>query len=241
MRSWGNRLLIGGLVIALGFAVAWRLFVESEPPVEASIPFATSQPLDASEPVADPQPAAEAASNTGAAPEITIETTGQDETGLEAEIAVVHMAGAVERPGLVTGDTTWRIDDALRAAGGAVSAADLDRVNLAAPIADGQRIFVPYVDQAVPDLVLPDSSRAAGSGSFGATGGVGDVAAVININSADADELELLPGVGPSTAAAILAHREEFGAFGAVDALVTVPGIGPATLEAIRDYVSVGP
>ena len=87
-------------------------------------------------------------------------------------------------------------------------------------------------------LVQPIGSGTSGS----PLGGVGEgQVLVVDINSADARALESLPGVGPFTAAAILAHRAEFGAFGSVDALVAVPGIGPATVEALRDYVSVSP
>lgn len=242
VRSSANRLAIAGLVVALGFGVAWRLFVGTEPPVEDSIPFATAEPVESN--VTTDGEVDAAITPTAAAAASSVEFSPPDHVVSEAqdvlpEVVVVHMAGAVERPGLVTGDTTWRIDDALRAAGGAIGSADLDRVNLAAPIIDGQRIFVPHIDQEVPNLVLPvGSGRSVGSDPSEAAGELGD-GEVVDINAADSQGLERLPGVGPATAAAILSHREQFGAFGSVDALVSVPGIGPATLEALREYVAV--
>lgn len=207
--------VIAALVAALAIGVGWRLFTESEPPVEVSIPFA---------PAASTTTIAEIEVAAGAA-----ETTDPAVSETEPSEVVVHVAGAVERPGVIEGTGQWRIDDAVRAAGGASPTADLDRVNLAAPILDGQRIFVPHLDEEVPLVIEPESAGAAG----------GPAGAPIDLNTSDAVELQSLPGVGPATAAAIVAHREDFGSFGTVDALVAVPGIGPATLEALREHVRV--
>lgn len=232
VSAFAGRAAAVGLLVALGLAVGWRVFVESEPPVEASIPFAAGiaeQPVvdtaDAIEPT--DLPPAEATSplvqpNDGSAP-------GAD-PGVEV---VVHVAGAVAEPGVIEGLSTWRIDDALRAVGGPTASADLDRINLAALIADGQRIYVPHLDQDVPGVVAPDS------GVLAEPGGSSVDTSPVNLNTADASGLEQLPGVGPATAAAIISHREEHGSFGTVDSLVAVSGIGPATLDALRDHVVV--
>lgn len=143
--------------------------------------------------------------------------------------ALVHVAGAVARPGLAELPADARVADAIDAVGGPDQDADLDRVNLAAPVADGQRIVVPRVGQDPPALVAPaDGDEAVGSGP-------------LDINAATAAQLETLPGVGPATAAAIVAHREDNGPFATVAALDEVPGIGPAKLAQLRDLVTVGP
>lgn len=140
---------------------------------------------------------------------------------------VVHVAGAVARPGLVRLPGGARVADALAAAGGPVEGADLDRVNLAAPLADGSRLYVPYVGRPVP----PDET-AAGSGGAGAP-------AVLDLNTATAAELEALPGIGPATAQAIVEHRRRHGRFRSVEELLAVRGIGPAKLAQLRGRVRV--
>lgn len=135
---------------------------------------------------------------------------------------VVHVSGAVVSPGLYRLPATARVGEAVEAAGGATSAADLHQLNLAAIVADGQQVRVPAEGETLP---LP--SVAAGT-----TG-------PIDLNRADAVALQTLPGVGPATAEAIIAFREEHGPFRTVDDLLDVPGIGPAKLAAIADAVAV--
>lgn len=233
VTAFASRAGVVALVVAVAIGLGWRLFVESEPPVEASIPFATGA---AAEPsvvgaVADGAvPSATGVPVSSADPAVTVEAIAipvEPDAGVEV---VIHVAGAVSQPGVVRGRSTWRVDDAVRAAGGPTTTADLDRINLAALIVDGQRIYVPHLDVEVPALVVPDTAAMPGEES---------AAALINLNTADASGLEQLPGVGPATAAAIISHREEHGAFGNVDALVAVAGIGPATLESLRDHVTV--
>jgi competence protein ComEA len=142
---------------------------------------------------------------------------------------VVHVAGAVARPGLYRLPEGSRVDDAIGLAGGAAPKAALELVNLAAPVADGQQVVVPL--------------KGAG-GSPGATGpGTGSEggapAAKVRLNSATLDELDELPGVGPVTAQQILDYREANGAFRSVDELDAVPGIGPATMEQLRPLVDL--
>jgi competence protein ComEA len=145
------------------------------------------------------------------------------------ESVLAHAVGAVRRPGLyelVAGD---RVADLIEAAGGPTRAADLDRVNLAAPVTDGTQIIVPRRG----DPVAPTPGPSAG-----ATGS-DTPAAPVNINLAGPDELETLPGVGPATAAAIIEYRDANGPFASTDELIDVPGIGEAKLAAVADLVTV--
>lgn len=144
---------------------------------------------------------------------------------------LVHVAGAVRRPGVVSVATGGRVVDAVDAAGGPTADADLDRLNLAASMDDGERIHVPAVGQPTPTIANPQHA-------------VGDVdaegAGPVDLNVATGAALETLNGVGPATASAILDYRDRNGPFLAVDDLLNVPGIGPAKLEALRSQVIVG-
>jgi competence protein ComEA len=151
---------------------------------------------------------------------------------------VVHAAGAVASPGVHEVASGARVADLLAASGGPTPDADLDRVNLAAPLADGQRLYVPRRGEVSPPVVADGSGSAAtgrGPGGAASAGAGGPV----DLNSADVDGLDALPGVGPSTASAIVEHRETNGPFSSVDQLLDVRGIGPAKLEGLRDLVTV--
>jgi competence protein ComEA len=145
-----------------------------------------------------------------------------------ASSIVVYVAGAVAAPGVYTLDAAARVTDAVAAAGGAALDADLGVVNLAALVVDGERIYVPKVGETVPAVI-------------GSAGAVDDTtsAGPVNVNSATADQLDVLPGVGPTTAAAIVAHREQHGPFQTVEQLGDVRGIGPVKLDALRGLVTV--
>ena len=150
-----------------------------------------------------------------------------------AAAVVVHVAGAVVHPGLVRLPSGARVADAVDAAGGLRPDADLDRLNLAAPLADGQRVWVPIVGQDEP-LAVDPGGRSGGGGGVG-----GGVPAIVDLNTATATELESLPGVGPATAQAILDQRRRVGRFRSVDDLLDVRGIGPSKLAALRNRVRV--
>ena len=141
---------------------------------------------------------------------------------------LVHVAGAVRRPGLYEMDSDARVADAVRAAGGPTRRAELDALNLAEPLVDGIKI----------EVVRRGEVAASSAGVTPAPGGVAP-AALIPLNTADQAALESIPEVGPVTALAILEYRAEIGKFSSIDQLLEVSGIGPATLEAIRPYVTL--
>jgi competence protein ComEA len=179
----------------------------------------------------DPSSVAESA---GAATTTVAATT----TTVAVEI-VVDVVGAVRVPGVVTLPVDARVVDAIRAAGGAAPGADLVRLNLAAKLGDGSRVAVPLVG-APPPAVDPNAvtgsvdPSGAGSGTDRTTDD-----GPINVNVASAEELEELPGIGPTLAAAIVEDRERNGPFTSVDDLNRVPGIGDGRLAPIRELVTV--
>jgi competence protein ComEA len=143
---------------------------------------------------------------------------------------VVHVAGAVTRPGLYRLPVDARVADAVTAAGGSVNGADADRLNLAAKITDGQRIAVPRKGEPA----LPAPSEAGSGGPDGA-----DLGGPVDLNTATAAQLETLPGVGPATAARILDQRTRQGGFKSVRDLLRVPGIGERRFADLKDRVRV--
>ncbi len=159
--------------------------------------------------------------------------TGASTTTEPRGTAVVHVAGAVVHPGVVTLHAGARVVDAIQAAGGGAPGADLDRLNLAAKVVDGQRIAVALVGAPTPAAV-------DGSTTAGVAGGDGSTAAgPVNLNTATESQLEELPGIGPSLAAAIIAEREKRGGFKAVGELQDVRGIGEMRFAEIKDLVAV--
>jgi len=141
---------------------------------------------------------------------------------------VVHVAGAVRRTGVYRLPDGARVQDAVRRAGGATSDADLDGINLAAKVADGQQIVVPAETPATP---------AGGAAPAGGSGGETAPPGPVGLNAATLEQLQTLDGVGPATAEKIVAWRTEHGGFRSVDDLGQVPGIGPKRLAALREHV----
>lgn len=154
-------------------------------------------------------------------------------TAAPAEV-VVHIAGAVTHPGLYRLPPTARVGDLVAAAGGTAPDADPDRVNLASPVADGTRVFVPRRGEPAPGIVADP-----GAGPLPPGGGPSAPAVVVDLNAAGATQLDELPGVGPATAQAIVEHRDRHGPFRTVDGLLDVAGIGPARLDKLRARVKV--
>ncbi len=147
---------------------------------------------------------------------------------------IVDVAGAVPRPGVYEFAAGARVKDAVQAAGGMLAEADKSSINLAAPLQDGQRLEIPYISGMEP-TPPPASFKFGGSNGSGNPSGQ-----LIDINTATAQELEALPGIGPTLAQAIVDYRNEFGPFFAIEDIMFVDGIGPDTFEAIKDLITVG-
>jgi competence protein ComEA len=143
----------------------------------------------------------------------------------------VHVVGQVRHPGVVTLPSGARVEDALRAAGGATAKADLVRVNLARPVVDGEQIVVPKPGEPV--------TGAAAVGGAPAWTGSGVSTGPVDLNTAGLAELDALPGVGPVLAQRILDWRTQNGRFSTVDELGEVSGIGEKVLANLRPLVRV--
>lgn len=206
------------VAVAAGGAAWWIGRPVSPSPVELAIPMAPGAPAGQ-----EGASAAGAGSATeGVAPHPPAGSSGAAPPAQPAEL-IVHVAGAVAEPGIVTLAPGARVIDAVEAAGGPTGEADLHQLNLAAEVADGMQIRVPVPGETVIPLAPPVS------------GGEGAGPAPVDVNRADVDDLERLRGIGPALAAAIVEWREEHGAFGSLDDLLDVPGIGPAKLDGLAD------
>ena len=209
-------------VLAVGAGGYWLL---RAPPtaVESTLPYAKPTTSTA---VASSRSTPGSATTVPSPPSPTAAPRAQVSTIL------VYVAGAVAAPGVYRFQPDARVQQAIAAAGGATAEADLETLNLAALMRDGDRVYVPRVGQPVPVAV---GSAGSGTTSAGTPQPVGPV----DLNRATVDELDALPGIGPATAAAIVAHREQKGPFSSVDGLLDVRGIGPSKLDAIRALVKV--
>lgn len=201
-----GRLVATAVTIVAVVAGGWWLLRTPAPPTEAGLPFAS------------------ATTSTSVAGPTTTASTGA--TTAPATV-VVHVAGAVANPGVYELPFDARVHGALDAAGGALADAAPGALNLAAPLSDGARVYVPVIGEEVP--AAPAPGAAAPSAPTGP----------IDLNRATAAELDGLPGIGPATAQAIVDHRSTNGPFASVDDLEAVRGIGPAKLDAIRELVGV--
>jgi competence protein ComEA len=210
--------------LALLLAVAgWWLLRPSPAPVEDSLPRASTTSLPRSSLTASTALAAVSTSST---------------TSRGPSVLVVQIAGAVVRPGVYHLPAGARVIDLVNTAGGAAIGADLQAMSLAARLVDGERIQVPHKGERLPasatgGAVLPGPDAASGGPASSGP------AAPLDLNTATAEQLDGLPGVGPAIAQAIVAFRDKHGAFESVEDLADVPGIGPAKLDALRDLVRV--
>jgi competence protein ComEA len=217
-RQWLAVAAIAALALAAG---AWVMLGRSSGPAEIELPRATPGATAGAASPSD-NSAARASSAQGSAT-----TSPSPPAGV-----VVDVVGAVMHPGLVTVGAGARVADAVAAAGGGRPDADLDQVNLAQPLTDGVRVLIPVVGQA------PATSGGVSSAPADASGDGSAPSGPIDLNTATAEQLDTLPGVGPATAKAIIDHRTKNGPFRSVDDLLDVRGIGPAKLDALRDAVT---
>ena len=164
------------------------------------------------------------APTAGAAATIAVEERG-------AGRLVIHVAGAVRRPGVYKLASTARVADAVERAGGARRRADLGGLNLAAELEDGRQVLVPERAPTGGTTVAQAGARAAAPAPAPGQS--------LNINTATLEQLDTLSGVGPLTAQKILDFRDERGGFGSVEELGEIPGIGDVRLATLREEVTL--
>jgi len=176
-----------------------------------------------------PEPVAELPMAPGAD---TTTASGDASAGSDPARAslVVQVAGAVRHPGVFHMASGSRLGDLVQRAGGLTADADSDRIDLAAPLADGALVYLPRRGEALPPGPVVDG----GAGSTPGDGGSASLS--VDLNTATAAQLDALPGVGPTTAAAIVAYRQQHGPFHSLDDLADVTGIGPSKLAQIRPH-----
>ena len=148
------------------------------------------------------------------------------------EPIMVYVTGAVERPGVYRVPRDGRLVDAVVLAGGFLEGADVTQINLAEKLEDGQQIEIPGLSE------FPTPQLTIGGGGLLVTP-TPSAGGLINLNTAAQEQLEALPGIGPSTAQKIIEYRDENGPFERVEDLLKIPGIGPETLEEIRPLITV--
>jgi competence protein ComEA len=142
---------------------------------------------------------------------------------------VVHITGAVPRPGVYALPQGARVQDGISAAGGFLAEAEKANINLAQSLEDGEKLDVPFVEGSSPVLATPLPEVEV------------ITTELININTASIAELDTLPGIGPTTAQKIIDYREQNGPFVNAEDIINVSGIGPASYERIKDLITVGP
>ena len=248
---WGGITLITlGLLIA-----AWQLFITSPEPSRAqtgakaattraqSLGMVKSAAVAASAQASARSPApASGVGNGGAGPASSGGATSGGDTAGSGQI-VVDVDGAVAHPGLYKLPADSRVQAALAAAGGLSPQADVHRINRAAKLHDGQKLYVLSQGESTPPLAASSGQGCEGQACTSTEGGVAgsdpEGQGLVNINTANATQLTQLPGVGPAIAQKIIDYRTANGPFTSVDDLTKVPGIGAAKLAQIKSHARV--
>lgn len=261
---WGlsPRVLLLVAVLAL-VAVVWGVTQFSAAPRAEQVASPSTSPSASAESVqavgAQQSPGAQSTAQPGAHPSESAQGGGASGEGTVR----VHVAGAVNNPGVYTLPAQGRAVDAIAAASGAAADADLDRVNLAGALSDGVQIYVPHRGETAAPAQIQPNGGTANAGQANAANGAAQNgpsqggaqpqpartltpagsaqkgSTPVNINTATAEELQTLPRIGPAMAQRIIAWREAHGGFRSVDELDAVPGIGPSMLENLRPLVTV--
>lgn len=264
---WGlsPRVLLLVAVLAL-VAVVWGVTQFSAAPraEQVASPSASAESVQAVGAQQSPgaQSGTQSATQSTAQPGANPSASAQGGASGEATVRV-HVAGAVNNPGVYTLPAQGRAVDAIAAASGAAADADLDRVNLAGALSDGVQIYVPHRGETAAPAQIQPNGGTANAGQGNAANGAAQNGASqggtqpqpartltpadsaqkgltpVNINTATAEELQTLPRIGPAMAQRIIAWREAHGGFRSVDELDAVPGIGPSMLENLRPLVTV--
>lgn len=220
--------LLGLLLVGSGVLV-WQGLRARPASARSGQPSASGQALGQA---GQPGQATGSATHPGQAP-------GQGETGRQPQKPpiLVHVAGAVKSPGVYQLDRGARVVDAIYAAGGTAAEGRSDVMNLAAPVSDGERVYVPSAKEVEAGFSGTGSGpggSGTGSPNWGSGGG-----GKVNVNRAGPDALDKLPGVGPAMAERIIQYRQTKGPFQKVDDLRNVPGIGERKFKDLEPYVTV--
>lgn len=230
-------LAVLGVVLVVGVVFSWRVAAASQAGVPVPI-----TPTGGAASRAGPAPLAAGGASAfvgptagSAAGAASAGASGAAGGGAGVRMLVVHVVGEVARPGVVQVAAGGRVVDAVLAAGGALPGADLERINLARLLTDGEQVHVPAPGEAL----LPGSVGATGGGAAAGASGGAPAPALVDLNAADLTTLDGLPGVGPVLAQRILDWRTEHGRFTSVDELGEVSGIGEKLLAQLRPRVTV--
>lgn len=164
------------------------------------------------------------------------ENTYNNENILEIEEVKkinIHITGEVNSPGVKELDEGSRIEDAINIAGGLTESANISNVNLAYPLEDGQKIYIPNINENIEEYIVKENGEGIVEDSKASS------SERININKADTNQLCELPGVGESLATRIVTYREENGKFKSIEDLKNVSGIGEKKFESLKEYIVV--
>ena len=164
--------------------------------------------------------------------------TSENNPAIQIEIPplIIHIAGAVKNPGVYQLESTDRIVDAVKIAGGATEEANLDLINLASLLKDGQKIIVPFKTYSETGEEINTNTYNYVSSAYSSSG---STSAKININTANANMLQNLPGIGPVLSERIIEYRNQNGLFGVIDDVMDVSGIAEKKYEGIKDQICV--
>lgn len=215
--SFKQKLIVGGILVLMLFVIGYYGYTQLKPEEEIETFSSENFLLEESVPLQNQ--------------EISQPTEVVQQT------MMVHVTGQVKKSGIVELPVGSRIIDAICLAGGKTEKADLDKVNLAYPLKDGQKIYIPSVDEKEEKKEYITSG--SGNNVIIEDRNIEGAMQKVNINHASQTELQELPGIGPSLAAQILVYRNENGSFKQVEDLQNVKGIGDAKFQKIKDLVTV--
>jgi competence protein ComEA len=222
LRHWlafiGLRRVVGAVVSTIIVAiVGWWLLRSPAPAIETQI----------------------ARVDTSTTTSLSVDAASQSSLQVVPEFVTVHVAGAVKKPGVYSLSADARVVDAVDAAGGATTQADLDAINLAHPIFDSDQVFIPKRGQTVPSQSSTQTRTPSSRNTPPKDAQSTPQNTLVNINVANAKELESLPGVGPATAQAIITYRTTVSPFAIPEDIMKVSGIGPAKFDVMRAFIRV--
>ena len=170
---------------------------------------------------------------------INEEIVGNEQAKIGGEVVVVHIIGEVNNPGVVTLPEGSRIIDAINKAGGKTEEADLSKINLAYIVEDGTQIYIPRINENLNQVNLITDGAGIGVIINDSNLEENEVEVKVNINTANKEKLETLPGIGETTAQKIIDYRETNGKFKTIEDIKNVSGIGDAKFESLKDKITV--